>query len=633
MIPIRDHTNEAIVVKGRLLFLFATVLLLTLILVVRLGYLQIVQHREFSALALENRIDLFSIPPVRGLIFDRNGHTLASNVRSFNLEILLDKVDDINVLLDELGQIVELTPKQLERFRSLAGQRPSFEIQTLKANLSEKEAAVLSGNLHRYPGVRLQARLQRHYPEGELTAHSIGYVGRIGPEDMEAVDRSVYQGIDYIGKSGIEDQYEEILRGTTGVSMVETNAHGRVIRHIHTDQPDTGKTIHLSLDIELQEESTKALEGYEGAIVAIDPNTGEVLSFVSMPTYDPNEFVNGIGQEQYSELRDSESKPLFNRALYGQYAPGSTIKGFMILIGLDSGVDQKERVFCPGWFSLPGQDHRYRCWKKSGHGWMDSHDAVVQSCDVYFYDLATRLGIDKIFQGMSQLGFGETTGIDLIGEQSGLMPSKDWKTSTRGVPWFPGETVITGIGQGYMLVTPLQLAVSMATLANRGKRVVPRFLTGIEHPQSRERERIESHPHSPAATHQDHYFDLVIQSMYDVVHSSTGTARGISRDINYTIAGKTGTAQVKSIAQDEEYDEELTPKKYRDHSLFVGFAPHDDPKIAISVIVEHAGSGSRTAAPIARRVIDFYLHNQLGLFSDPGMIADVVNPRALQPGT
>lgn len=625
MIPIRDHMNEALVVKGRLVFLFAIVFILTMILVLRLGYLQIVRHKEFTALALENRIDLFSVPPVRGLIFDRNGHTLATNVRSFNLEILPDKVVDIEKLLDELSRLIELSPAQLERFRSLTSNRPSFEVQTLKINLSTKEAAVLSSNLHRYPGVRLQARLQRNYPEGELTAHSVGYVGRISVDDMEQADLNTYQGMDYIGKSGIEDQYEDILRGLTGVSMVETNAHGRIIRHINTDQAEAGKTIHLSLDIELQREGAKALDGYEGAIVALDPSNGEVLAFVSMPSYDPNEFVNGIGEQLYSDLRNSELKPLFNRALYGQYAPGSTIKGFISLIGMDNGIDPRQPVFCPGWYSLPGQTHRYRCWKKTGHGWMDGHDAIVQSCDVYFYDLATKLGIDRIHEGMTRLGFGHATGVDLFGEQSGLIPSKDWKSSARNEPWFPGETVITGIGQGYMLATPLQLAVSMATLANRGKRVTPRFLTEIENPQSRTREEVESYLQEPATAHQDHYFDLVIQSMYDVVHGPKGTARGIGRDIGYTIAGKTGTAQVKSIAQDEEYNEELTEKKYRDHSLFVGFAPHDDPKIAIAVIVEHAGSGSRTAAPIARRVIDFYLHNRLGLFSDSAPAAEAVN--------
>ena len=625
MIPIRDHMNEALVVRGRLIFLFVIVLVLTLVLVLRLSHLQIIQHKKFTALALENRIDLFSVSPVRGLIFDRNGHTLATNVRSFNLEILPDKVADLEQLLDELGQVIELTPAQLERFRSLTRHRPSFEVQTIKANLSEREVATLSVNLHRYPGVRLQVRLQRNYPEGELTAHSVGYVGRIGPDDMKQVDLNAYQGMDYIGKSGIENQYEDILRGTTGISMVETNAHGKIIRHVNTDQAEAGKTIHLSLDIELQREGVRALDGYEGAIVALDPDNGEVLAFVSMPSYDPNEFVNGIGERQYGDLRTSELKPLFNRALYGQYAPGSTIKGFMSLIDMDNGIDPKQRVFCPGWFSLPGKTHRYRCWKKTGHGWMDSHEAIVQSCDVYFYDLAQKLGIDKIHKGMSRLGFGQTTGIDLLGEQSGLMPSKAWKSKARNEPWFTGETVITGIGQGYMLATPLQLAVSMATLANRGKRITPRFLSGIEYPQSGIREEIEPQLEESIAAHQDHYFDLVIQSMHDVVHGVRGTARGIGRDINYTIAGKTGTAQVRSIAQNEEYNEELTEKKYRDHSLFVGFAPHDDPKIAIAVIVEHAGSGSRTAAPIARRMIDFYLHKQLGLFSDSGPATETVN--------
>ena len=613
MIPIRDYLKETRVVHGRIIFLVGIVLCLVIVLVARLAYLQIYQHQRFSTLAQNNRIDLYSLPPVRGLIFDRNGVALAQNFRVYNLEILPDKVEDMEGLLDELGQIVELPPAHIEQFRSLLEKRPSFERQTLKANLSEKEAAVLAINQHQYPGAELQARLQRYYPNGKLISHVIGYVGRISADDMEQIDSKMYRGMEYIGKNGIEAYYEKTLMGETGVSRVETNAHGRIVRNLEEIPPDTGKTLHLSLDIKLQEKSMEALQGYEGSVVAIEPDSGEILAFASFPSYDPNPFVNGISKSGYADLRASEERPLLNRALYGRYAPGSTIKGFMALVGMENGIGQETKSYCPGYYRLPGYSHRYRCWKKPGHGLLDGHGGIVQSCDVYFYRLARKLGIDRMHDGMVRFGFGKQTGIDLLGEPSGLMPSKDWKKKARGAPWYPGETIITGIGQGFMLVTPLQLAAVTATLANRGKKVTPRFLSAIEHPQSQLKEEIEPRVIGIEKLKQDNYYDLVIKSMRDVVHGKRGTARRLAQGITYEMAGKTGTAQVKSIAQNETYDEKNTPKKFRDHSLFIGFAPLENPKIAIAVVVEHAGSGSRIAAPIARKLLDYYLIERLGI--------------------
>ncbi len=614
MIPIRNYLLESRIVHGRIVLMFFVIIVLALLLVVRVGYLQVSQHSRFAELAQDNRVDLVPLPPVRGLIYDRNGEILARNFRVYNLEILPDKVRDMEGLLDQLGQLVALSNDDLERFRALLKRRPSFERQTLRANLSEKEASRLAVNLHRYPGAELKARLQRDYTRGELTAHVVGYVGRISADDLEQIDNQKYRGLEYIGKSGIEAYYESTLLGRSGFERVETNAHGKVIRTLEQIPSDAGKTLHLSLDIRLQERATEALEGYEGSVVAIEPATGDILAFASVPGYDPNPFVNGISSKAYGELRASDRRPLLNRSLYGRYAPGSTIKAFMSLVGMQYGVDPNNSIFCGGYYSLPGHKHRYRDWKKSGHGNVNGHDAIEQSCDVYYYRLAKQLGIDALHAGMTGYGFGRPTGVDLLGEPSGLMPSREWKESARNQPWYPGETIITGIGQGYMLITPLQLAATTATLANRGLQVTPRFLTAIENPQSQTREQLPPRVSGQIEANGPANFAYVINGMRDVVHGDKGTARRIGKDIRYEMAGKTGTAQVKSVAQNETYREEDTEKRFRDHALFVGFAPLEDPKIAIAVVIEHGGGGSRTAAPIARELLDYYLIDRLGMF-------------------
>ena len=613
----QNSLAESSIVRNRITTLFTIILLLFLILVARLTWLQIHQYQRFSTLAQNNRIDIFPLTPIRGLIYDRNGEILADNRKAYNLEILPDQVEDMDALLRELGLLIELDDTHLESFRLLLKKRPSFVRQTLKANLSEREVAVIAVHQHRYDGVGLRARLQRHYPKGALASHVIGYVGRISESDLKRVDTQAYRGMEYIGKSGIEARYESELLGKLGVVQVETNAHGRIIRKLEETTSDTGKSLYLSMDIKLQEKGVEAMQGYEGAVVAIEPDTGEVLAFVSAPGYEPNPFVNGISETEYDRLRTSDRQPLLNRALSGYYAPGSTIKGFISLVGMENGIGHDTTSYCPGWYSLPNHTHRYRCWNKNGHGKLDGHDSLVQSCDVYYYRLARRLGIDRIHEGMSRFGFGAVTGIDLLGEPSGLIPSRQWKRRRFGQPWYPGETIITGIGQGYMLVTPLQLAAAAATLANNGKIIPPRFLSVVEDPSSQAKQRPEPVKPGMVNLRDNNFYAQVIDSMEDVVHGERGTAREIGRDIRYRMAGKTGTAQVKSIAQNETYDEETVEKKFRDHSLFIGFAPADDPKIAISVVVEHAGSGSRTAAPIARKLIDYYLLERLKLFPEP----------------
>lgn len=608
---IKDVKREARLVQSRILVAFIGVLVLVSILVARLYFLQVIGHTHYDTLSNNNRIDLVPVPPVRGLIFDRSGEVLAQNFPVYTLEVVPDQVEDMEHTLDEIGKLVPLTARELSLFRRSLRLRPGFERRHLKTELSYDEASRFAVNQYRFRGVELVARLQRYYPHGELTAHAVGYVGRIGPRDVGRIDAAAYKGTDYIGKLGIEAFYENELLGQVGFEQAETNAHGRVVRRLNRTPAVAGVNLHLNLDIALQEVAAKALDGRRGSIVAIEPSSGGVLAFVSQPTFDANRFVNGIDFKSFRSLNESADRPLLNRALHGRYAPGSTVKGFIALAGLQAGVDPSQTVPCFGWFSLPGSRHRYRDWKKEGHGRMDLDSAITQSCDVYFYRLASRIGIQKIHDTLTHYGLGRQTGIDLGLEPSGLVPSPEWKRRVRSQPWYPGETVIAGIGQGYMLVTPLQLAVATATLANRGLYVAPRLLHSREDPQTRFIEPAEGADARMVELENKAYYDMVIEGMVNVVHGARGTARRVGSGSSYRFAGKTGTAQVIGIAQNEEYDEENIEERFRDHSLFIAFAPVENPLIAVAVVVENGGSGSRTAAPMAKQVLDFYLIERL----------------------
>ncbi|GJL80842.1 MAG: penicillin-binding protein 2 [marine bacterium B5-7] len=608
---IKDTKRESRVIQSRILIAFIGVLALSAILIARLYFLQIIGHTHYETLSNNNRIDLVPVPPVRGLIFDRNGEVLAQNFPVYTLEVIPDQVEDMQRTLDEIGQLVVLTPHDLALFKKSLRQRPGFERRHLKTELSPDEASRFAVNQYRFKGVKLIARLQRFYPYGNLTAHVLGYVARIGPRDLARVDAAAYKGTDYIGKLGIEAYYENELHGQVGFEQAETNAHGRVVRRLNRTPAVAGVNLHLNLDIKLQEVATRVLDGRRGSIVAIEPATGGVLAFVSQPSFDANSFVNGIDTRRFRELNESEDRPLLNRALHGRYAPGSTIKGFIALAGLQAGIDPAQTISCYGSFSLPNSRHRYRDWKKEGHGHVDLKSAIMQSCDVYFYRLASKIGIRQIHDTLLPFGLGRKTGIDLNQEPSGLVPSPEWKRRSRNQPWYPGETVIAGIGQGYMLVTPLQLAVATATLANRGLYIEPRLLHSVEDPQTRIIEPVENAGSSYIEMKDSAYYDRVIAGMEAVVHGPRGTARRIGAKSSYRFAGKTGTAQVIGIAQNEEYDEENTAERFRDHSLFIAFAPVEKPRIAIAVVVENGGSGSRTAAPLAKEVLDYYLIDRL----------------------
>ncbi len=608
-IAIRDYLRETGIIQSRMIFAGVLVVLAIALLIARLIQLQVMDYERYATLSQDNRIHLIPIPPVRGLISDRNGVVLAQNFPVYNLEVTPDQMEDMEATIDGLSRIVQITEADMSKFRRLLARRPGFESLILRTNLTPAEAARFAVNQYGFPGVQVRATLQRYYPEKALTGHVVGYVGRISENDLQRIDRARYSGTQHIGKLGIEAHYEDTLLGRPGFEQVETNAHGRVVRLLSRTPPASGRHLRLSLDVGLQQVAHDALGDYEGAVVAIEPDTGALLAFVSKPSYDTNLFVNGIDEESYRLLRENPGRPLLNRALHGRYAPGSTIKGFMGLAELETGRSPG-RVFCKGWYSLPNSRHRYRDWKRGGHGSMDLHNAIEQSCDVYFYQLAKMMGIARMREQMTRFGFGTLTGIDLDGEPTGLMPSADWKKEVRGEPWYPGETVIAGIGQGYVLVTPLQLAAATAALANRGRRVVPALVHSVEDAQSGERTAIEPLPVESVKLRSDRYFDVVIDAMTDVVHGDRGTARKIGTGSPYRIAGKTGTAQVIGIKQGQRYDEDKIAKRFRDHALFIAFAPVENPRIAVAVVAENGGGGSRTAAPIAKRVMDYFLIDQ-----------------------
>ncbi len=603
----KDHSREKHIFNNRILLAGAIIILLLIVLVVRLYYLQIDQHQHFTTLSQNNRLGIKPIPPTRGLIFDRKGTLLADNLPTYTLEIIPEQVENLDQTLKNLSQLIQIRDKDIKNFHRLLKEKRHFEGVPLRFRLNDDEVAKISVNRHNLPGVEIQARLMRSYPLGESTAHVLGYVGRINKKELQKIDNANYKGTNHIGKLGIERTYEKYLHGKVGYQEVETNVRGRTLRVIKQIPPSPGKNLYLTIDIALQQTAMQAFGNEKGALVAIDPNTGQVLSLVSMPTFDPNLFVNGINYDNYNHLNNSPDRPLFNRALLGRYPPGSTVKPFYALAGLELGeITTEETVYCPGWFSISGYSHKYRDWKKWGHGHTSLAKSIIESCDVYYYRLAQRLGIDRMHKFMTGFGFGLLTNIDLIGERRSLMPSREWKRKTMQQSWYPGETLIAGIGQGYMLVTPIQLASSTATLANKGVRLQSHILYATQTQDNENLILLKQKALQKTPVHLE-YWRKVIKAMEDVVHSARGTARRIGKDIQYHIAGKTGTAQVFGIGQEAEYKEKETPKHLRDHALFIAFAPADNPHIAVAVIVENGGHGGSIAAPIAGKVIKQYL--------------------------
>jgi penicillin-binding protein 2 len=628
-IPIKDYLRETRIFNTRLGWAAVGVAVLTVTLLTRIVYLQVFDYRHYATLSQSNRVKPVPVPPARGLILGRNGVVLAQNFPVYTLDIVPEQVDDMGELIAELSKWVRITDGDAESFQKLRRERPSFESLTLRSYLNEEEAARIAVRLPFLNGTELRARLQRHYPLGGLAVAALGYVSRISEQDFDRIDKTEYRGLQQIGKLGLEATYEPLLVGRVGVEKVEINAHGRGLRTLERIAPMAGRNLHLNLDAKAQAVAEQALGNRRGAVVAVEPATGAVLVFASTPTYDGNAFVNGIDPVSYRALLENPDKPLINRALNGQYAPGSTIKAFLGLADLEAGdsIDMNRQVFCDGSYNLPGSAHQFRDWKRGGHGAVTLHEAIVQSCDVYFYRLAVALGAERIANFLAPFGFGRPTGVDLPGESSGLLPSPQWKRE-RGQTWYPGDTVVVGIGQGLLLATPLQLAAAVATIANRGIRMQPEILHAHSDPRDGSEIAVDPVAADAVPVKDAGHWDRLTQDLVAVVHSDRGTARGIGWNAPYRIAGKTGTSQVKAIAQGARYDEKETPERLRDHALFIAFAPAEAPKVAIAVVIENGGHGSSAAAPVARKVMDQII---LGAPAGPAPVASrAAPPRAEQ---
>jgi penicillin-binding protein 2 len=602
---IRDTGREAAIHRGRVFTASVIVLLALASLFYRYFGLQIVNYQQFLTQSERNRVRLEALPPTRGLIFDRNGELLASNEPSQLLAIVVERAGDLSALLDRIESLIGLDPEERIRFQQRRRRSRPYDAVPLKLRLTDAQTAVIGVNRHTLPGATIEAQLTRAYPHGELLSHVLGYVGRINTQETQRIEEDRYRGTFHIGKVGLEKYYEEVLLGRVGNQNIEANAHGRVLRVLDQEAPHPGTDLKLHLDLELQRVAAAALGDQRGAVVALDPRNGGVLALVSKPSFDGNLFVNGISTDAYSALRDSPDTPLLNRAIQGQYPPGSTVKPMLALTGLELGLITPETtVKDPGWYQIPGDSRRYRDWilriRGTGHAEeVDLRMAIAESCDVYYYDLARNLGIDRLSEGLAPYGFGQATGIDITSEQRGILPSREWKQGKLGQPWYPGETLSVGIGQGYMLATPLQLAQAAMIVANRGEAFKPALVSRIGNDE-RVTPRREKVVASPA------HWSAVIASMMDVVHTPEGTAAAIGADLAYTIAGKTGTAQVIGIAQDAVYDEDKINARHRNHGWFMAFAPVDRPSIAIAVLAENGG-GSSAAYPVARKVMDAWM--------------------------
>ncbi|NBF06920.1 penicillin-binding protein 2 [Pseudomonas sp. Fl5BN2] len=604
LINLKDPHTEAEIITGRIIASAVLVVLLTAALIVRLYVLQVTQHDYQVSVAEKNRVHIRPIPPERGVIYDRNKVLLANNVPAFNLMLTRERAGDTGWVVSNLVSILDLSLAEKSRIENdLRRARRAFEPVTLMFDLSEKQIALVAVNQFLLPGVEVQAQFLREYPLGDHFAHSVGYVGRINEQEYRRLDPAKYLRSQLIGKTGIERFYEQALHGQMGFEEVETNAQGRVMRVLRRHNPVQGQDIVLTLDVQLQSAAEDALGDRRGAVVALDPATGQVLAMVSRPSFDPNPFVKGISTQGYAALRDSADMPLFNRVLRGLYPPGSTIKPMVVVAGLDSGVTTaSSRVFDRGYYELPNYKHKYRNWNRGGDGWVDMYDAIMRSNDTYFYDLAHKLGVRRLHSYLSEFGLGQKVSMDLFEEAAGLMPSPEWKRATRRQEWYPGETLILGIGQGYMQVTPLQLAQATSLIANRGVWQRPHLALSVGG-----RQPVDPNPMANIVLNDAHIWDQVIDGMQRVMHNPRGVGRGAARGAQYRIAGKSGTAQVVAIKQGERYNRNKTHERHRDNALFVGFAPAEHPAIVVAVMIENGEAGARVAGPVVRKVMDAWL--------------------------
>jgi len=600
--PLKDNQQEKRLYRGRIFFAIGLVCCCLLLLMSRYAYLQIVHFDEFSTASDKNRIRLQPLPPARGYIYDRNGVLLADNYPVFTATMSRADVEDIDGTLERLTPILTLTQEDIDRFKTRIKTARKTERVSIKLNLTEADIAKFSEQKYNFPGVKIETQMTRYYPHGDLFAHVIGYVGRINEKELQTLNKDTYAGTNLIGKIGVEKTYEDLLHGTPGYESVEADAHSNILRHLGRKEPVRGNDLYLSIDYGLQVVAAEQLVGRRGAIVAMDPRTGEILALVSSPSFNPNLFVTGISHVDYSALRDNLDQPLYNRALQGVYPPGSTIKPMEGLGGIHYGtVDWSTSIYDPGYFHLPGDSHKFRDWKKGGHGMVNLHKSIIDSCDTYFYVLSYQMGIDKMNAWMRQFGFGQKTGVDLPSESEGLYPNPEWKMRTRKSKWLKGETISVSIGQGAFTATPLQLAMATSIMANHGAHVTPHVLRSAHGAKPFKVHNAPDGKIQFNGTEQD--WVNMRDAMIDVIQSGTG--RGI-RTPMYQIAGKTGTAQVKSIAQGKRYNESILSERQLDHGLFVGFAPAETPEIAVAVVWENGRHGG-SAAQLSRPLFDYWL--------------------------
>jgi penicillin-binding protein 2 len=606
----RDKTAERRLFRARAITLGLFIFIMLCGLAWRMSYLQIDLHEKYKNLSESNRIQLRPLAPNRGLIYDRNGVLLAENIPSYSLTIVAERVKDLDQTLIFLNDLIEISERDREQFdKRLKFRRRPFEPVVLRYRLSEEEIAKVLVNRFYLPGVDVEAQLVRHYPNANAFAHVLGYVGRINEKDQALLDtdpevKRRYSATQYIGKTGVERRYEEDLHGEVGYQKVETNARGRILRVIEQQDPVPGNDLTLHLDTRLQKLAEKEMTGQRGAVVAIEVATGGIVALYSNPAFDPNSFVTGISHKDYSDLRNDPDQPLFDRATRGQYPPASTLKPFIGLAALNAGTTNwSDSIFDPGWYKLDNDERLYRDWKKGGHGRVDLERAVVESCDTFFYDVAVRTGIDGLTPILAQFGFGRDMTLDVISALPGLLPDREWKKTNRRGSWYPGDTVNLGIGQGFMLVTPMQLATATAVMANRGKWQVPRLIYAHN-----EVEDVIEHGDIPdIQLRNPDNWKRMFNAMAKVVSGQHGTARRLLSNMQFPMAAKTGTAQVVGIKQDEEYDSDALRERLRDHALFIAFAPVNNPQIAIAVVVENGESAGKTAGPIAQSIINEYL--------------------------
>lgn len=606
-VAMQDVAAETRLFNFRAVFAMAFVVLMFGVIVFNMYHLQVRSYQAYQTRSEGNRIKVIPQAPNRGLITDRNGILLAENRPVFSLELVPEQINDMTVTLAELSELIELSEEQKTSFLKDVSQQRRFNSITLKEQLNDEEVAVVSVNLHRFPGVSIDARLSRHYPFGDLFTHALGYIGRINANDITRLDRddqlANYAATRDIGKIGLERYYETELHGTMGYQEVEVNNRGRVIRVLRSVPAHSGKNIQLNLDVGLQLTAQQILQEKRGAIVAMDPRDGAVLAFYSNPSYDPNLFVHGISSANYNALLNSPDRPLINRVTQGVYPPASTIKPHLALLGLETNtITPTTRVWDPGYFQLPGVDHRYRDWRRTGHGWVDVLMAIMESCDTFFYDMGVKLGIDRISDYMQSMGFGEKTGIDILEESNTNMPSRGWKRARHNQPWYHGDTVAVSIGQGYWTTTPLQLLVSTSVLLNDGFIATPHMAKTMVDDGLDEQVSTRLKPVIPVVN--SHNWEVVRDAMLQTVQK--GTASRAFKGTSYTSGGKTGTAQVVSIAQDAKYDANALDERHRDNAMYIGYAPADAPTIVIAVTIENTGGGGSTAAPIARQMLDYY---------------------------